>query len=104
MPRTRPRSLAGSVATGSGAPARDARAERQREYERLLVTAPCRHHMHGAVCDQCVPSAALDSLGFPKVDIAGLRGRYRLCAGCRKLWHVSEWRLGTDRCQRCSGL
>lgn len=81
--------------------AQDARSERQREYERLLLAAPCRHHMQGAVCDQCVSRHGLDSLGFPNVTVADGRGRYRLCAGCRKLNEIRDWNLGTDRCQGC---
>lgn len=80
----------------------DLRTERQRAFEHELLTAPCRHHMKGAVCDQCVSRHGLDSLGFPNVAVANGRGRYRLCAGCRKLNEISEWQLWTDRCQRCS--
>jgi hypothetical protein len=85
--------------------AQDARSERQREAERELLTAPCRHHSKGAVCDQCVSRHGIDSLGFPTVIVAGAhgksRGRYRLCAGCRKLRQIAEWNLWTDRCQVC---
>jgi hypothetical protein len=81
--------------------AQDARAERQRETERELLTAPCRHHGKGAVCDQCVSRHGLDSLGFPTVAMANGRGRYRLCQGCAKLRDIPEWNLWTDRCQVC---
>lgn len=78
------------------------RLDKLREAERELLTARCRHHTDRAVCDQCIPRC-LDSLGFPLADVAGERGRYRLCQGCRKLAEIREWRLGTDRCERCSG-
>jgi hypothetical protein len=81
--------------------AKDDRSDRQRDAERELLTAPCRHHAKGAVCDQCVSRYGLDSLGFPNVTMANGRGRYRLCEGCSKLRAISEWHLGSDRCQRC---
>ncbi len=97
MPRTRRPSIVELRAKADGK-----RLDAQREAERELLTARCRHHTDLAVCDQCIPKACLDSLGFPLADVAKSRGRYRLCAGCRKLAEIREWRLGTDRCERCS--
>lgn len=81
-------------------PALAARARSQRHAEQLsafeheLVTAPCRLHMKGAVCDQCVAPRQLDSLGFPSVSVADGRGRYKLCPDCRKLFAIADWHFG----------